>query len=229
MSVYDLLFGDQPVEAMLLDAEFGGDPALVAARARAWEGNPSEAANAVEGVDEPWASLVVAVARQSSGQSPKVQLRTVAEDATLDSRPRLWAWTALRKLGEKPGPIHASEVLGCIAEVPVDGDLDVLACYADGSTRLLGQGGQCLATESSNGPSPEVEAVLAEAAALLPVAPAPRDPADPGPDPNGVRLWALSARGLHRVDAPWADVEQGGRFEKLFKALLALFEKVASR
>jgi len=229
MSVYELLFGDQTIDDVMMDASFPPGGALDAGRSRMWEGQPQEAANLVSGSIEPWASFIVALARQAQGQSPVKQLRSVAENGFLEARPRLWAWTALRKLGEQPAQVHAAEVLGVVAEVPIDGGVDVLSAYADGSVRYLNQAGALFARETSEGPSELVVAVLTEAFPLLSVPPAPRDPEAPPPEPKNVRITALSARGIHRVDLPDSAIAKGGSHQKLFTALTRLLADTAQQ
>lgn len=60
----------------------------------------------------------------------------------------MWAWTALRALGERPSAMHEGEVLGVVVEVPVDEGVDVLAAYADGRVRFLGSAGQIVVREA---------------------------------------------------------------------------------
>src|SRR5690349_15588199 len=131
MTPYQMLFADQDLSEVLMEAEFPSGSKLDAARARMWEGDVEETTALAKGAEEPWASFVIALARANAGGAPQPQLRAVAEDAFAEPRARLWAWTALRKLGEKPAPVFAQEVLGCVVEVPVDGGLDVLAAYSD--------------------------------------------------------------------------------------------------
>lgn len=226
MTPYELLFADQELSEVLLAADFPAGSKLDAARARMWEGNVAETSALAQGAPEPWASFLVALARLNAGGQPQPQLRAVAENAFAEARPRLWAWSALRKLGEKPTAVFAQEVLGCIVEVPVDGGLDVLAAYADGSSRFLGHADQLVVREADQAPSAKVSALLAEGYPLLSVPPKPRDKAAPPPEPDQVRITVLSANGVHRIDAKMADVESGGRYERLFVAAIELLREV---
>jgi len=226
MTPYDLLFGDAPLDTLLLATSFPPGSKLDAARSRMWEGRWLDTADAASGAGEPWATFITALARMNTGQSAQRALRSIAEDPSRESRARLFAWTALRKAGDKPPPAHAQEVLACVVEVPVDGGFDVLAAYADGSTRFLGHTGRVIAREGDGTPTPLVASVLAEAYPLLAVAPAARPPQVVPPEPTHVRLAALSANGMHQVKVPWAAVEAGGPYFKLFHAAALLLEQV---
>ncbi|HTJ81667.1 MAG TPA: hypothetical protein VL400_08070 [Polyangiaceae bacterium] len=226
MSVYEFLFGDQDLDEVMLDVDFPQGGPLDTGRARMWEGNAQEAANVVAGALEPWASFIVALARKSQGQSPVRQLRSVAENGFLEARARLWAWTALRQLGEQPAQVHASEVLGIVVEVPVDDGLDVFAAYSDGSVRYLNHAGRLVARETAQGPDASVVKVLGDAFPLLSISPAPRDKDAPPPEPGTIRFVALSARGLHTLDVKSADVEPSGQWGALFAGLTKLLAEV---
>jgi len=228
MDIYGQFFADQELDELLMDAEFPPGSALANARARLWEGNYKDTASLVAGGEEPWASLILAESRIRSGQPAQRPLLTIAEDAWKESRPRLWAWTALRKLGEKPSAVHAGEVLGVVVEVPVDGKLDVLAAYADGSARYLGTANQLIAKETGGKVDPLVAAVIGESYPLLSTPPAARDLEAPPPPPDQVRFTALSPNGLHSVLVPWSDVEEGGKLNRLFDAAIALLQDLTA-
>ena len=228
MDIYDQFFADQELDELLMDAEFPPGSQLEAARARLWEGDYKASSALVAGGDEPWASLLLAEARARAGQPATRPLLAIAEDAWKESRSRLWAWTALRKLGEKPSAVHVGEVLGVVVEVPVDGKLDVLAAYADGSARYLGTANQLVLKETGGDLGPLVAAVIGQAYLLLAVPPAPRDKEAPPPSPDQVRLTALSPNGVHTVSVPWAEVEPGGKFNGVFDAAIALLQDLTA-
>ncbi len=228
MDIYDQFFADQELDELLMDVELAPGSPLAAARARLWEGNYKDAASLVTGGEEPWASLLLAETRIRSGQPAQRPLLAIAEDAWKESRTRLWAWTALRKLGEKPSAVHVGEVLGVVVEVPVDGKLDVLAAYADGGARYLGTANQLVVKETGGDVGPLVAAVIGQSYPLLSIPPAPRDRDAPPPPPDKVRLTALSANGVHSIEVPWAEVEEGGKYSGLFDAATALLQDLTA-
>lgn len=228
MTVYDQLYADRELEEVITDLELDPASPLGVARARMWEGNYTDAALAAQGGREPWASFIQALAKMRAGVNARANLLPIAEDAFKESRARLWAWTALRKQGEKPSPVHANEVLGVVLEVPVDDELDVLAAYADSQARYLGHTGDMIVYEPET-PDPHVTKVVAEAFPLLAIPPKPRDPNDESFDADSVKITVLSALGNHTVEVPWADVEDGGRYAKLFDAAIELLQFVTER
>jgi hypothetical protein len=64
-------------------------------------------------------------------------LKQLLADPTAEVRTKLWAWNALRELGEKPPLNVANEIQGVVMEVPVDGWVDTLAAYSDGRARYV--------------------------------------------------------------------------------------------
>jgi hypothetical protein len=72
------------------------------------------------------------------------RLRTILAMPDLETRIHLWAWSALRELGEKPESRDAFEVLGAILEVPSGDGWDTLAGYVDGSARYLNFSGKAI-------------------------------------------------------------------------------------
>lgn len=83
-----------------------------------------------------------------------VVLRSVLTAPQLETRTLLWAWSALRELGEKPEPKLAFEVLGVVLEIPSGGAYDTLAAYIDGSARYLNFSGKAIFWDA---PDPKVK------------------------------------------------------------------------
>lgn len=224
--IYDMLFGDQELDELIVELQAPPDTPLGAARARLWEGKYEEAAALAAGTGEPWSSFIVSEARIRGGLGAKRTLLAIAEDPTFETRARLWAWTALRRIGEKPSAFHAGEVLGFVVEVPMGGRRDVLAAYADGSARFLGFAGQVIAREANGNIDATTDALLVEARVLLKVPAAPRQSAPLPPD--RVRMTAISANGTHMVEVPWSEVEPPAKYAAVFTAAAKLLQEVTT-
>jgi hypothetical protein len=98
----------------------------------------------LDGTPGPFQSIADASALVDAGKKAEAvsKLRSVLETPMLETRLQLWAWTALRELGEKPDPKFAFEVLGAIIEMPSGDGYDTLAAYVDGSARYLNFSGK---------------------------------------------------------------------------------------
>ncbi len=86
----------------------------------------------------PWNVLL----SKDAGQQA---LQQVIADAVLDTRARVLACNKLLAAGHKPAE---KELLGVIAEVSMDGGLDVLASFKDGTARYINQSGKMIVWEN---------------------------------------------------------------------------------
>lgn len=76
----------------------------------------------------PWQSILFAKQVQADA------VRALANDKQQDPRVRYMAFNWLRQQGHQ---VPKREMLGAVLEVPMEGGLDVLAVYIDGSVRYL--------------------------------------------------------------------------------------------
>ena len=86
--------------------------------------------------------------KEGKTDDAKKSLRQILSDPVAEVREKLWAWRALRELGEKPPPSVANEVQGVVMEVPVDDRIDTLAAYSDGRARYLNPKGGLIVWEA---------------------------------------------------------------------------------
>jgi hypothetical protein len=89
-----------------------------------------------------WDLLLKAVEDVQAGKAEQAKqgLRSLLTLTNLETRVRLWAWTALRGLGEGPDPALANKIQGLVVEVPAGTSVDTLAVYADTSIRYINNG-----------------------------------------------------------------------------------------
>jgi hypothetical protein len=203
-----LLFGDVPVEEWPVD-----------------DGTPGD------GYVEPWTAFIRARAHLAAGDED-LAIREWSQVANpifgWESRQVLQAWHFLRAHGIEPDESIAGEVLGVVAEVPLDAGHDVLAAYRDGSVRYLNHQGGATVIEPP-APAPVADA----AAAWLAVAQRVADgigPWDgdglPPLGPEDLRFTMLT-RGGHRFGqgpAPALSADPGGG--ALLAAATALLQRV---
>lgn len=87
-------------------------------------------------------------------------LREIAENKDAESRVRLLAFRELQKLGE---PVPERLLLGVVVEVGMDGGLDTLAAYRDGTARYFNYSGKSIIWESETKESTKLVKSLFEA------------------------------------------------------------------
>jgi hypothetical protein len=134
------LYGDLPVAEWPID-----------------DGSPGD------GYMEPWTAFIRARHHLADGDED-LAIREWSQVANpifgWESRHVLQAWRFLRDHGLVPDASIAGEVLGVVAEVPIDAGHDVLAAYRDGSVRYLNHAGGATVVEV---PAPPPVAEAAEA------------------------------------------------------------------
>lgn len=166
-------------------------------------------------------------------EEAKKSLRQLLADPAAEVREKLWAWRALRKLGEKLPPDISTEVVGVVLEVPVEDWLDTLAAYSDGRARYLnGKNGGMIIREVPDLTSLDslVSEVIKAAKPL--VEKAPVFDKHQLPKSDVVRVSILTYGGIHIIEAKESDITVNhplapvfGAGTRLFLALLEESEK----
>jgi len=75
--------------------------------------------------------------RDGNPEAAKKSLRQILINPTAEIRHKLWAWQALRHLGETPPLNVRDDVRGVVFEIPTNGWVDTLAVFSDGRVRYL--------------------------------------------------------------------------------------------
>lgn len=75
--------------------------------------------------------------RKGKTEEAKKNLKYTLTIPNVETRVQLWAWKALRQLGEKPTANEALEVRGVVIEVPMEKGYNTLAVYPDGQIRYI--------------------------------------------------------------------------------------------
>jgi hypothetical protein len=113
--IYDLLFGDLPLER--------------------WQ--PADGSSSAS--PGPWAVFDQVRAALSGKDKRRAQqlLEQLLADPAVETRQHLQAWHVLRELGVQPEAAGAKQVLGVVLEVALEQGNDTLAAYRDHSARLI--------------------------------------------------------------------------------------------
>jgi hypothetical protein len=149
---------------------------------------------------EPWASFVAArAALNTKNRAEAVRIwQRITEMPNLESRHYLQAWHFLRQEQVQPSAEQSVVVYGMVMEVPMaTNGLDLLAAYADGTTRYYNYSGAGVVWERPDTSlDAEVNAFLEVGrlgATMVGVWEGPRPPAPP---PNQARISMLTPGGL---------------------------------
>ncbi|MBB3220990.1 hypothetical protein [Pseudoduganella umbonata] len=135
---------------------------------------------------------------------PRV-VQTIGEDPAEESRVRLLAWQWLRAAGQ---PVTSRELLGVVVEVPLEGGLDVLAAYADGTVRYIHHTGRVAVFEGAPDSVAQQGKLLVHAAIPLAAARGLAKYRAAPPTLGNLRLSLLAADGLHARDGTFSDVDR---------------------
>ena len=154
----------------------------------------------------PWDHFAQAKFQWENGQKKEAiaALNRVIEMPSLESRHYLQAWHFLRQLGQYPPEEKAKKVLGIVVEVPMQGDWDLLAAYADHSARYYNFAGGGIIMDA---PDEEIVGIidnLLKAATVVVSIIGPWGKSRPPAPPAGyLRLNFLTPSGLHFGQGPF--------------------------
>lgn len=145
-----LLFSDWDLESLVrnMNSEREGDFSQLVSLVQ--HGNYEEASDwlKVETSHYPWILLISAFVnlKNENLEEARRMLRAVTL-ISKDTLVQLWAWHNLGKLGRKPSAALAQQVLGMVIEVPYENGADILASYADGTSRYINHSGGMIVWE----------------------------------------------------------------------------------
>ncbi len=156
----DLSFADQSLEALVPnldpknDAQFAEVLQYIANQAYQ-EAHDLLLAGLAQNRENPHRSLALALAQKQLGRTDEAILTLEALTSTpdVDSRTQLWAWLALRTLGQQLDPNTIYRVLGVIIQVqnPESNRVELLAVYLDGRVRHVSVNGQIIVWDRTEG------------------------------------------------------------------------------
>ncbi len=131
-------------------------------------------------------------------------LRAIADDAGAPSRIRALAFNRLRENSADVAPKH---LFGMIVEVPLDGGLDTLAAYEDGSVRYINRSGKMSIFETEIPPLADtVKALLTGGQGIVDAIGPWEEPRLPAPSDGNVRMSFVVSDGLYFGEGPYDDL-----------------------
>ncbi len=232
-SIKSILFADQSLDEVVGKlSPPAGDLADAVAALRAGNAGEAEVILGTIQLTRPdefraWHRLLLAAARVAR-KKPDAATTLLHEVAVApgDSRVRLWAWRALRDLGQPPSAEAATQILGVVVEVENGRGVETLAAYDDLSARYLLPTGARFIWDNPDGRlRDEIQAVLAAAHAHVGQFSSAR--LDGVPATGQVRTTLLTPAGLLTAEEPLADLaaDKGPR-APVFAATTALLVKI---
>jgi hypothetical protein len=132
-------------------------------------------------------------------------LRALANDALQEGRVRYLAYSRLRQLRE---PVPAKRLLGVIVEVPLQGGLDVLATYSEGSVRYINQTGKLAFYERVESLNPLVQRLISDSSQVVARIGPTDQPRRPPPRGESVRITFLVSDGYYFGEGSMKSIQQ---------------------
>ncbi len=127
-------------------------------------------------------------------------LQKITDDAATETRHKILAYRRLAAIGYT---IEKKDLLGVIVEVALEGGLDVVASYNDGSARYINQTGKMIIWETWEATSINLTKDLFEKSAAIVAQIEPCDaPRKPFPSKGRVRISFLVSDGFYFGEAP---------------------------
>ena len=147
--------------------------------------------------------LFASSVKASSTDEARDHLKQVLALADPETRIQLWAWKALRRLGEQPPRDVADKVQGVVCELHNEAGVGTLAVYRDGRARWFGGKGKVILYETP-GADAEITGIittlLKAAEPLVKAAPLSDKHQTSEPEMEHFRVTILTYNGLHIVD-----------------------------
>jgi len=135
--------------------------------------------------------------------APQTLLERVLSRTT-ETRIRLQAWSLARRIGIEPPADDARRARGVVIDVGLEGGLDTLAGYEDGTARYLNQAGGAIVWEARDPSIDDAINALIAAAQAVAEQSGPLDGPRPAvPQPGYAAIWILTDNGVHLGAGPF--------------------------
>ena len=163
------------------------------------------------GPDDPWPLFASAqtASREGKVDQAKNELKKILAIKDVESRVELWAWKALRDLGEKPPPDIADKVQGVVCELHNDAGVGTIAAYVDGRARWAGGKDKVIVWDAAGtdaGIDRLIYDLLKAAEPLVSGAPLSNVHKSPEPEPEHFRVSILTFGGVRTVEVYGPDI-----------------------
>lgn len=157
------------------------------------------------GQNDPWTLFASALAasRQGNADQAKTDLKKILDMPDGETRVQLWAWKALRDLGEKPPAEIADDIQGVVCELHNDAGVGTIAAYVDGRARWQGGADKKIVWDAA-GTDAEIDRLIYDllkaSQPLIPRAPLSEVHKTPEPEAEHFRVSILTFGGIRTVE-----------------------------
>lgn len=163
--------------------------------------------------DNPWSLFASALGASRKGKQEEARkdLKRVLAGPEVETRIRLWAWKALRELGERPPANIADEVQGVVCELHNEAGVGTIAAYSDGRARWLGGQGKITVWEAPDSDAEIaglIKDFLRSAEPLVKTATVLDRHKSSAPELNYFRVSILTYGGIHIVEVFGPDIDR---------------------
>ena len=157
------------------------------------------------GPNDPWSLFASALAasRQGNADQAKNDLKKILDIPDGESRVQLWAWRALRDLGETPPADIADQIQGVVCELHNQAGVGTIAAYVDGRARWHGGQDKMIvwdATGTDAAIDRNIYDLLKAAEPLVNGAPLSNEHKTPEPAAEHFRVSILTFGGIRTVE-----------------------------
>ena len=174
----------------------------------------------------------VKASRNNNADEARDHLKQVLALRDPETRIQLWAWKALRKLGEQPPPEVADNVQGVVCELHNEAGTGTLAAYMDGRARWFGGQGNVILYEQPGGDaeiSSLITKLLKAAEPLAKAAPLSDKHQTSEPEMEHFRVSILTYKGIHIVDMYGPSIEDSHPIGTVLDATGELVDALARK
>lgn len=157
------------------------------------------------GPNDPWPLFAAALAasRQGNVDQAKNDLKKILDIPDGESRVQLWAWRALRDLGEKPPAEIADQIQGVVCELHNEAGVGTIAAYVDGRARWHGGPDKMTVWDAAGTDAAidrQIYDLLKAAEPLVNGAPLSNDHKTPEPAAEHFRVSILTFGGIRTIE-----------------------------
>jgi hypothetical protein len=182
----------------------------------------------------PWSLFTSALSASRGGKTEdaKNNLKQVLAMPNVESRVQLWAWKALRELGERPPADVADKVQGVVCELHNQSGVGTMAAYADGRARWVGGEGNVIGWEAP-GNDAEINGLVGEllrsTEPLVRTAPLSDKHKTPEPPLDHFRVSILTFAGIRVVEVFGPEIDEGHPVASVLTNSVKLLDALAKK